>query len=213
MNRFSELFKELEGAMENVSDAVSKADTQAAEAAKGSAALARYLMAALTVLGLVVSIAMIVFAQKGIVSPLTLITRALDRLAGGDLKTEVPSVKSEDEIGRMARALSIFKSEMMGRQSEVEARKARDLADAERARHESIQRAQEEQRRDVVASLADAAREVAAGIGVDDAFEVFDILVGLVGQGHLGIGAKKGGDVVEAFLGVGGAGWVKDALI
>ena len=163
MGRFGELFKELETAMENVSDSVSKSDQEEADAAKHNAALARYLMGALTILGMLVAGALIMFAQSSIVAPLTMITRALDRLASGDLKTEVPSVKSEDEIGRMARALVVFKNEMLGRKSEVEARQARDQADAERARHESIQRAQEEQRRDVVAALAHALAHVAAG--------------------------------------------------
>lgn len=163
MERFGELFKELEGAMEKVSESVAQADQEDAELAKRNATIARYLMGVLTLLGMIIAGLLIFFAQSTIVTPLTLITRALDRLASGDLKTQVPAVKSEDEIGRMARALAVFKEEMMGRQSEVEARKARDQADIERARHESILRAQEEQRRDVVAALADALARVASG--------------------------------------------------
>lgn len=163
MARFGELFKELEDAMEKVSESVSDADQADANAAKNNALIARYLMAALTILGVLVAAALIVFAQASIVSPLTLITRALDRLASGDLATDVPAVKSEDEIGRMARALAVFKNEMLGRQSEVEARKARDQADAERERHEAILRAQEEQRRDVVAALAEGLSQLAGG--------------------------------------------------
>jgi methyl-accepting chemotaxis protein len=119
--------------MEKVSESVSQSDQAEADSAKHNAVLARYLMGVLTVLGILIAGALIVLAQTSIVTPLTMITRALDRLASGDLKTQVPAVKSEDEIGRMARALSIFKDEMLGRQSEVEARKARDQADAERA--------------------------------------------------------------------------------
>ncbi len=163
MGRFVELFKELEEAMEKVSESVSKVDQDEADVAKGNATLARYLMGVLTILGIAFAGALIAFAQTTIVSPLTLITRALDRLASGDLSTQVPVVKSEDEIGRMTRALSVFKDEMLGRQSEVEARKARDQADAERARHEAVQRAQEEQRRDVVAALGDGLSQLAAG--------------------------------------------------
>jgi len=163
MVRFGELFKELEEAMEKVSESVAEADHAEADAAKHNAVLARYIMGVLTVFGILIAGALIVLAQTSIVTPLTMITRALDRLASGDLKTQVPAVKSEDEIGRMARALSIFKDEMLGRQSEVEACKARDQADAERARHESALRAQEEQRRDVVAALADALARVAQG--------------------------------------------------
>ncbi len=163
MGRFGELFKELEEAMEEVSESVSKADQDEADVAKGNAVLARYLMGALTVLGIMFAGALIAFAQTSIVSPLVLITRALDRLAGGDLSTQVPSIKTEDEIGRMTRALSVFKDEMLGRQSEVEARKARDQADAERARYEAVQRAQEEQRRDVVAALGEGLSQLASG--------------------------------------------------
>ena len=163
MGRFVELFKELEEAMEKVSESVSKVDQDEADVAKGNATLARYLMGVLTILGIAFAGALIAFAQTTIVSPLTLITRALDRLASGDLSTQVPVVKSEDEIGRMTRALSVFKDEMLGRQSEVEARKARDQADAERARHEAVQRAQEEQRRDVVAALGEGLSQLASG--------------------------------------------------
>ena len=161
--RFAELFKELETAMEEVSDSVTKAAASDADEAKADAALAKYIMAGLLALGLAFAVTIAILAQTSIVGPIEKITSALDRLAGGDLSTKVPDLKNDDEIGRMARALKIFREEMQGRQSEVEARKARDAADEERARHEAALRLQEEERRAVVASLGQALEELSAG--------------------------------------------------
>jgi methyl-accepting chemotaxis protein len=161
--RFAELFKQLETAMEEVSDSVTNAAMSDAAEAKADAKLAKWIMAGLLALGLVFALALTILAQTGIVRPIEKITSALDRLASGDLSTKVPDLKTDDEIGRMARALRIFREEMQGRQSEVEARKARDAADEECVRHEAVLRAQEEERRMVVASLGQALEELSAG--------------------------------------------------
>jgi len=163
LSRFAELFKELETAMEEVSDSVTKAAASDADEAKADAVLAKYIMAGLLALGLVFALTIAILAQTSIVGPIEKITSALDRLAGGDLSTKVPDLKTDDEIGRMARALRIFREEMQGRQSEVEARKARDAADEERARHEALLRLQEEERRTVVAWLGQGLEELSAG--------------------------------------------------
>lgn len=41
--------------------------------------------------------------------PLAIMTKIMNRLASGDLKTEIPALRRADEIGDMARALSVFK--------------------------------------------------------------------------------------------------------
>jgi methyl-accepting chemotaxis protein len=60
--------------------------------------------------GLVFSL---VFAKR-IVGPITRITAAMTRLAGGDLAVTVPSRSRMDEIGDMAAALQVFKDNAIG---------------------------------------------------------------------------------------------------
>ena len=78
----------------------------------------------------------------GMVAPLLDATRAVDRLARGDLDVVVKGADRGDEIGALVRALEIFKANM---------RRARELeADAKDARA-----GQESQRRAMAAQMAD----------------------------------------------------------
>jgi len=69
---------------------------------------------------------------RGIVGPLTAMTRAMGKLAGGDLAVEIPGRGNTDEIGDMAKAIDVFKTSMIDtermrhEQTEVEARQAED---------------------------------------------------------------------------------------
>ncbi|WP_246337593.1 HAMP domain-containing methyl-accepting chemotaxis protein [Azospirillum oleiclasticum] len=46
---------------------------------------------------------------RGIVGPVTAMTGAMGRLAGGDLSADIPALGQRDEIGRMAEAVAVFK--------------------------------------------------------------------------------------------------------
>ncbi len=67
---------------------------------------------------------------RSIVGPLTSMTRAMGLLAGGDLAVEIPGRGKADEIGDMAKAIQVFKDNMIdterlrAEQSEIEARQA-----------------------------------------------------------------------------------------
>ncbi|MCP3397564.1 methyl-accepting chemotaxis protein [Bradyrhizobium sp. CCGB20] len=67
---------------------------------------------------------------RSIVGPLTSMTRAMGLLAGGNLAVEIPGRGKADEIGDMAKAIEVFKTNMLdterlrGEQSELEARQA-----------------------------------------------------------------------------------------
>jgi methyl-accepting chemotaxis protein len=50
---------------------------------------------------------------RGLTRPLALTCGAMDRLAGGDLTVEVPFVERRNEIGRIARSLSVFKDHLV----------------------------------------------------------------------------------------------------
>ena len=61
---------------------------------------------------------------RGLVKPVRALTGAMTRLAGGDTAAEVPATGRTDEVGEMARAVSVFKDNML---------------EADRLRHEQEQ--------------------------------------------------------------------------
>ncbi|MBR1026164.1 methyl-accepting chemotaxis protein [Bradyrhizobium liaoningense] len=67
---------------------------------------------------------------RSIVGPLTSMTRAMGLLAGGNLEVEIPGRGKADEIGDMAKAIEVFKTNMIDterlrtEQTETEARQA-----------------------------------------------------------------------------------------
>lgn len=67
---------------------------------------------------------------RSIVGPLTSMTQAMGRLAGGNLEVEIPGRGRADEIGDMAKAIQVFKDNMIdtermrAEQAELEARQA-----------------------------------------------------------------------------------------
>jgi methyl-accepting chemotaxis protein len=68
---------------------------------------------------------------RGITGPLAKITDAMGRLAGGDKTVEVRGTEKRDEIGAMARAVVIFKENMI-RADELAAKEAEALGTRER---------------------------------------------------------------------------------
>jgi methyl-accepting chemotaxis protein len=81
-----------------------------------------------TLFGLIVAF----LIARSIVGPLTSMTRAMGALAGGDLAVEIPGRGKADEIGDMAKAIEVFKTNMIDterlrhEQTEAEARQAED---------------------------------------------------------------------------------------
>jgi methyl-accepting chemotaxis protein len=66
----------------------------------------------------------------GVIRPVVRMTSVMKHLADGDLEIEIPSVERRDEIGEMAEAMQVFKTNMIetkrlrAEQSEIEARQA-----------------------------------------------------------------------------------------
>ncbi|EHR01625.1 HAMP domain-containing methyl-accepting chemotaxis protein [Bradyrhizobium sp. WSM471] len=93
--------------------------------------------------GLAVLFGLIVafLTARSIVGPLTSMTRAMGLLAGGNLAVEIPSRGKADEIGDMAKAIDVFKTNMI---------------DTERLRHEqtATEARQAESRKADMARLA-----------------------------------------------------------
>jgi methyl-accepting chemotaxis protein len=84
----------------------------------GSRVLAEtgFLMTLLWVLlgvGIGVAATIVYLTNRSIVPPLMNIVAAMGRLAGGDHTTEIPAAGNKDEIGLMARAVLVFKENMI----------------------------------------------------------------------------------------------------
>jgi methyl-accepting chemotaxis protein len=60
------------------------------------------------VIGVVTLLSLLV--ARGVIRPLDAVTAAMHRLAGGDLAVEVPGTGRRDEVGLMARAVTVFKT-------------------------------------------------------------------------------------------------------
>jgi methyl-accepting chemotaxis protein len=67
----------------------------------------------LAVAGLLLGILLAWLIGRSIVAPVTGMTAAMTKLAGGDKTVEIPARNSKDEIGDMAKAVDIFKQSMI----------------------------------------------------------------------------------------------------
>jgi methyl-accepting chemotaxis protein len=82
---------------------------------------------------LLLMLAVSIFVARSITAPLQRMTVTMNELAGGKLDVEVPGIGRGDEIGEMAKAVEVFKSNAVARQSlEVEQRAAETRAVAGR---------------------------------------------------------------------------------
>src|SRR5206468_6444455 len=87
----------------------------------------RALMAGAVIL--LISLAMSIFVARSITKPLQRITITMNALAGGKLDVEVPGIGRRDEVGEMAGAVEVFKSNAVARQGlEAEQREAETRA-------------------------------------------------------------------------------------
>ena len=68
---------------------------------------------------LVLGAALAILIGRGIVRPLTGMTEAMSRLAAGDKSVEIPARDNTDEIGAMARALLVFKENMIAMEQQT----------------------------------------------------------------------------------------------
>lgn len=92
-----------------VADSQAGSATAAAQSVR-MAELGQSVMIIVTALSLAVALGVMFFyVGRRVVEPLTLITRAMTRLAGGDTTVDIPYRERRDELGRMAAALGVFR--------------------------------------------------------------------------------------------------------
>ena len=98
---------------ETVSRLVATATAEIAEARSNAADLQLVtgnVLVALALLGFAGSILIVwLYVDRSLVSRLTGLSRSMLAIAGGDLNTPLPSPGVDDEIGRMAKALAVFR--------------------------------------------------------------------------------------------------------
>ena len=80
----------------------------------------KYLIVAITILGLVLGVVIAFLLGRSISDPVARLTDAMRGLADGKLDTPVPSVKFKDEIEAMSEAMKVFQANML-RAKELEA--------------------------------------------------------------------------------------------
>jgi nitrogen fixation/metabolism regulation signal transduction histidine kinase len=90
LESFDDLFKQLEKSQADVSDIITAANEANGERATQDAAISKYVMGAMLGLAILFALALMGLTHRAIVRPLVRITGALDKLAGGDLRAELP---------------------------------------------------------------------------------------------------------------------------
>jgi diguanylate cyclase (GGDEF)-like protein len=91
-----------------------------------------------SVAGIVLGAWLLMRARRKIIQPLSAITDALTRLAGGDREIQVPELDRQDEIGALAKAFDAFRAAVFELEEAHEAtRAAQELAQAQ-ARHDPL---------------------------------------------------------------------------
>lgn len=127
-------FRELEGAMSNASDQIAAVADKAVTDAEAISMFAQLAMLAASLLAVGSVIAIVIGARKQVVTPIVDITAAMDKLAAGDTSVQAPHAKREDEIGRMAAALSKFRENAINRVALENIQRAQEVERAERGR-------------------------------------------------------------------------------
>ena len=111
-----------------------------ANSTRVSAGLTRWLAVGLGA-AILLGLAAAALATRSVTRPLAALTVAMRRLADGDLETAVPATGSGDEVGEMARAVEVFKT------NAVENARLRE-------EQEAIERRAEQGQREAMAGLA-----------------------------------------------------------
>ena len=114
--------------------------------------------------GLIVVALAFVIVNRGVMAPLARLNRAMQQLATGNYRTEVPEVERHDEIGEMAKSVAVFRNNGVERlRLETETASTRAAARAEQARHEAERSAADRDQAEIVAALAESLARLSRG--------------------------------------------------
>jgi methyl-accepting chemotaxis protein len=112
----------------------------------------------------VFAVGLIWLLARSIVTPITGMTDAMGRLAAGDHAVEVPAVDRDDEVGRMAKAVLVFKDAAIeSARMADERRSMREQAETERQKTEAEKASEAEEIRFAMAELEQGLTALANG--------------------------------------------------
>ena len=103
---------------------------QRGQEAASASSTARLSVAGGLVAGLALALAMILLLIRTVSKPITAMTAAMTRLAGGDKGVAIPATERRDEVGAMAQAVQVFKDNL------IQAEQLRAAQESERAARE-----------------------------------------------------------------------------
>ncbi|MCB8820469.1 methyl-accepting chemotaxis protein [Microvirga rosea] len=129
MGQFELLVPTLEQLLAKVRAESAKADTELIASQHETFAQILWVMGGALALGLILT----VLVGRSISLPLTRLQQAMQRLADGDARSEIPSTKASDEIGAMARTVLVFRDNARERERLTGERERTASFEAERA--------------------------------------------------------------------------------
>ncbi|OWV93631.1 chemotaxis protein [Rhizobium sp. R693] len=99
-----------------------------------------------------------------VVRPVLRMTDAMGRLAGGEMSADIPGTERKDEIGRMAAAVAIFRSNAIERNRlSRDAEKARSEAEADRFERDAVKAKEVEDVAAAVSALGEGLQRLSSG--------------------------------------------------
>jgi methyl-accepting chemotaxis protein len=140
-------------------------DVAAARALRASTAASVQLMIITGIIGALAGIgACLWMIGAKVVRPLNALSDSMKQLAAGDLATSISGERRRDEVGLMARAVTIFKQNAIKADAlERETAETRARTEAERQRNEAEREAAAQQQAFVVSAVAKGLEKLAAG--------------------------------------------------
>ena len=116
------------------------------------------------VLALAIALLSIFWLINAMSKPVVAMTRAMTRLADGDLSVNIPALGRKDEVGKMASAVLTFKENALTHRAvEAEAQRLREQAEAERAAADEAQAQRTEEARTAIGALSAGMSALARG--------------------------------------------------
>jgi methyl-accepting chemotaxis protein len=104
------------------------------------------------------------YVQRSLIRRLTTLGSTMERLSSGDNQVDVTSAEDRDEVGKMARAVVVFRDAAIEKiRLEGEAEAQRKGAEEERKRNEVIRARQAEEQAQAIQSLAEGLRKLSEG--------------------------------------------------
>ena len=148
--------------LQEVANAADMISASADEKAGETVTFAQTFVVSLVALLIILSGALMFMIVRTVIRPIKDMTDSMQRLAAGDMATDVPAVGRTDEIGDMAQAVQVFKDNAIEADRLRKERAEQERQSAEEKRQATLKMADdlESSVKDVVTGVGDAAEEM-----------------------------------------------------